>query len=106
RDRVCSEWISQEDCRPIWDPDLGQYRNSCAGLMLCEEYDESGVVSCKRPKFDDADIVITPDVYASRDVSWYGHDYSGHTIPGQFFMHNLAQEQVAPVRVCQTPGQP
>lgn len=100
RTRSCAEWVAPKDCRRIWDPDLGRYRNSCASVQLCQEYDERGIDGCARPKLTDPALVLTDELYAARDRSWYGNDYSGYSIPGQFALNQLTQEKISPESVC------
>lgn len=104
RNRTCAEWIAPDDCRKVWDPELNQFRQSCSRLILCEEYDESGAFACKKPKKLDAAVPIDQDFYTSRDTSWYGNDYSGYAVGGQFLLNHLTQEVVTPAKICMRPG--
>lgn len=100
RDRTCSEWVTADACRSVWDPDLGQFRDSCSELILCQGYESGNAGQCAQPKMNDVDKVINLEYYTSRDTSWHGTEYSGHTIPDQFLMHQLSQFLITPANVC------
>lgn len=100
RDRTCSEWVMHDNCQAVWDPELGQFRNSCADLIMCQGYDSGGANTCTKPKLNDASFILDIDYYASRDISWHGNEYSGYAIPGQFLMNQLTQYMISPRNVC------
>ncbi len=105
RDRTCSEWVACSSSRPVWDEDLGQYREVCEDILLCEEYSQTGDSTfCKKWKLNDAAIFLDADEYASRDVSWHGEEYSGYSIPDSFAMQHLDQIEVSPELICLEPG--
>lgn len=96
RDRQCSEWLSCEDTRKVWDAASGSYKLVCGDVSLCDEYSSDGNASfCSSWASDSVAAVLDVDRYADRDVSWYGDDYSGYAIPDAFPVELLVQVNVA-----------
>ena len=108
RDRTCSEWIACSNSQPVWDPGLGQFREVCSDILLCEEYSQTGDTTfCKKWKLNDSAVFLDKNQYAGRDVSWYGEDYSGYSIPDTFPMQHLTQIEISKIGdVCHKDGEP
>jgi hypothetical protein len=101
RDRQCSEWVACRRPVSVWDPDIGQFKEVCEDILLCDEYSQTGDTTfCKSWKVEDPAVVVTEDYYTSRDTSWYGSEFSGYTIPNQFLMHHLDQMIISPDFIC------
>lgn len=97
QDRVCSEWLSCSSSYSIWDADAGKYRTICDGVDLCTEYSAEGHPSfCSAWDADDAALVLDEARYVSRDISWYGEEYSGYAVPNIFPLQHLEQVDIAP----------
>ena len=97
QNRVCSEWLSCSSSYSIWDQDAGRYRTICDGIDLCTEYSAEGHPSfCSAWDSDNAAVVLDAEKYVSRDVSFYGEDYSGYSIPDIFPLQTLEQVNIAP----------
>ncbi len=97
RDRQCSEWLSCADAQTVWDERTNTYRTICGDIELCSEYSSLGNSSfCSKWEFDRPEVVFTADEYVERDVSWYGDEYSGYSIPEIFPVQTLAQANVSP----------
>ncbi|MBT4857174.1 hypothetical protein HON52_03220 [Candidatus Uhrbacteria bacterium] len=97
RDRTCSEWLACSSSYTIWDGDAGKYRTICDGIDLCTEYGGSSSASlCSEWDPNDPAVVFDTDRYVSRDVSWYGEEYSGYAVPDIFPIQHLTQVNVAP----------
>lgn len=96
RDRQCAEWLSCSDSQTVWDERTNSYRTVCADVGLCTEYSGTGDASfCSAWKTDGPAVKLDKDLYASRDVSWYGEDYSGLAIPNLLPSDQLTQINVA-----------
>ena len=97
RDRQCSEWLTCINPQTIWDPRSSSYKTICHDIDLCTEYSAAGGSSfCTSPKQDDLKEVLDIELYASRDVSWYGDEYSGYAVPDIFPIESLEQKDIAP----------
>ncbi len=97
RDRECSEWLSCSDTTTTWDERTNSFKTICNDIELCTEYSTTGNSSfCSEWKFDDVETVLNEDKYTTRDVTWYGEEYSGYAIPDVFPVQTLAQVNVAP----------
>ncbi|MEK7183038.1 MAG: hypothetical protein AAB776_00205, partial [Patescibacteria group bacterium] len=98
RDRQCSEWLSCAEDQASWDERSNSWKTVCSDLVLCTEYSSvlGGTSFCSDIKADEAEIVLTNDVYTARDTSWYGQEYSGYAIPDLFPVQTLEQANVSP----------
>lgn len=96
RDRVCSEWIAQTDVRPVWDQSTSSYRSIASGIELCDAFAGSDTTNCTSIIVDDPAVVLDVNRYSSRDVSWYGEEYSGYAIPDLYPIQHLSQVNIAP----------
>jgi hypothetical protein len=97
RDRQCSEWLSCADAQTVWDERTNSYKTVCGDVELCTEYSAQGSSSfCSKWNFEDPKVVLDAERYTSRDVTWYGDDYSGFAIPDSFPVQTLKQANVAP----------
>ncbi|MFA6017994.1 MAG: hypothetical protein WCT28_01390 [Patescibacteria group bacterium] len=106
RDRECSEWLSCSDAQTTWDPRTNSYITVCGGVDLCTQYSGTSDASfCSEWKDNGAAVVLDQSTYSSRDVSWYGDDYSGYAIPGLLPVDQLTQINIAnPSTTCDTEG--
>ncbi|MFA5947104.1 MAG: hypothetical protein WC813_03705 [Patescibacteria group bacterium] len=96
RNRQCSEWLSCADAQTVWDERTNSYKTVCADIALCTEYSAQGSSSfCSKWNFEDPKVVLDNDRYTSRDVTWYGSEYSGMAIPNLFPVEALKQANVA-----------
>ncbi len=103
RDRECSEWLSCSDAQTTWDERTNSYVTICGDIGLCEQYSGTGDASfCSAWKDDGAAVVLDVDEYSSRDVSWYGDDYSGYAIPGLLPVDQLSQVNIVLPYTCET----
>ncbi len=101
RNRECSEWLSCANAQTVWDDASSSYKTICDQVALCTEYSAQGSSSfCSKWNFDAPKVVLTNDRYTSRDVSWYGSEYSGMSIPNLFSVEALEQANVAPKFTC------
>ena len=97
RDRTCSEWLTCASSYTIWDEADGKYRTICDGIDLCTEYSgDSSSSLCSQWDPDDPAVVFDVDRYVSRDVSWYGEEYAGYSVPNIFPIQHLSQVDIAP----------
>lgn len=103
RDRECSEWLSCSDAQTTWDPRTNSYVTVCGGVDLCTQYSGTSDASfCSQWKDNGAAVVLDQGMYSSRDVSWYGDDYSGFAIPGLLPVDQLTQVNTAKPFTCDT----
>lgn len=97
RDRQCSEWLSCSDAQTVWDERTNSYRTVCSDVSLCNEYSADGNSSfCSSWKQDSTATVVDIERYAERDVSWYGEEYSGLSVPNIYPVELLTQAVVSP----------
>lgn len=98
RDRECSEWLSCAQEQSTWDERTGAWKTVCSDLVMCNEYSSTigGSSFCSSISDDEAEVVLTADVYTARDTSWYGQEYSGYAIPDLFPVQTLEQANIAP----------
>ena len=97
RDRECSEWLACSSSYTIWDEGSGQYKTICDGVDLCTEYSAQGHPSfCSGWDAQDPAVVLDSEKYVSRDVTWYGEEYSGYSVPNIFPVQHLSQINTAP----------
>lgn len=100
-DRACAEWLACNTSTKVWDDNIQAYINVCDNIGLCNEYTSQGEsTSCANWVVDDVPTVLDVNQYQSRDVSWYGHDYSGLSIPDSVLAAHLSQLNVNPARWC------
>lgn len=101
RDRTCSEWLTCQSSRTVWDADAGTFRTVCDSVALCSEYAQNGDSSfCSEWNVDDAAKVFDAATYAARNTTWYGEEYSGYALPNQFGIQHLSQVDIAPAGLC------
>jgi hypothetical protein len=91
RDRQCGEWLDCRSSETIFNPSTGAYQNVCTAFSLCAEYERVGSTTrCIRyVESSYAGKTLTTGVYASRDVSWEGMEYSGYGIPNRYPVEEL-----------------
>ena len=68
RDRQCSEWLACSASYQVWDERTGRFREVCS-------YVDAYVGPTSVVGHDAEQLSL--ETYATRDVSWYGNDYSG-----------------------------
>ena len=88
-DRECAEWLACRSTDAVPDYATGRYQYRCSGFDACDEQRALGESQeCSnwvaRPE-KVADVKrVTADLYAQRDITYKGVEYSGFTIPGQY----------------------
>jgi hypothetical protein len=101
RDRQCSEWLTCSSSQTVWDEATGKYKTICDGIDLCTEYSALGDSSfCSAWNPDDPTVILDSARYASRDVSWYGDEFSGYAVPDSFPVQRLSQVNIAAIGIC------
>jgi hypothetical protein len=97
RDRMCSEWLTCSGSRTVWDSATSSFRTVCDEIDLCKGYSGTGDSSfCSAWDSEDPATVLDISRYSSRDISWYGEEYSGYAIPNLFPVQHLEQVNIAP----------
>lgn len=97
RDRQCSEWLTCANYETVWDENSATFKTVCSDVELCSGYTALGDASfCDDWNFEDPEIVLDVERYTSRDVSWYGDEYSGMAIPDLYPVQALTQANIAP----------
>lgn len=100
-DRACAEWLSCTSTQKVWDENAQAYVNVCDRVGLCDEYTSSGeATACASWIVDKPAMTLTDARYKSRNVSWYGREYSGYSIPDQILPNLLSQVNVNPASWC------
>lgn len=101
RDRECAEWLAPFGSVSTWDERTNSFVNITEEIGLCTRYSGTSDASfCSQWKEDGSAVPLTMDLYSSRDVSWYGEDYSGYSIPGLLPVDQLTQVNTAVPLVC------
>jgi len=99
-DRECSQWLQCSSSRFSFDKNSGRYEEICDEIDLCNRIGVSGDSSdCTRWVQRESEV-LTPSVYASRDITWTGQDYSGYSIPNQLPVEKYSQVNINPARWC------
>jgi len=90
RDRVCGEWLSCIGSRVVWDRSTGSYREECEFVGRCDDLVGSGEsAQCGHIVYHAEPKLLDQDLYQSRDVSWAGMDYSGHSLYNMYPIERL-----------------
>ena len=76
------------------------YVNVCNSVDLCNEFSTLGSQSFCSNWVDEPQQILSEDLYAQRDVSWYGSEYSGYSIPNQYGTQHYRQVNLNPSRWC------
>jgi len=99
RDRECSEWMSCSSSSYGWSESAGGWRETCNDIRACNDFSPTGTHSCTGfPELDPVPLDMVD--YSSRDVSWYGNEYSGYSIPDSLPISYLDQINLVPSRYC------
>ena len=103
--RACAEWLSCDSTTTVWDTSINAYKITCDSVGACDEYTALGETSfCANWKANETPSVLTMDRYTSRDVGWYGREYSGYSIPYEIQPQFLSQVNVSPASWCTNTG--
>lgn len=91
RDRSCSEWLDCKTSVTVWDDGLKKFKKVCTQLGRCDSYitTADGIKCANYKTADYSGNILTLDNYVSRDVSWYGEEYSGYSIPSRYPVEEL-----------------
>ncbi len=110
RDRACAQWLACEQTgNRSWDETSGTWRAACEQVKLCDAFVSASSDSTYCDNWVEADpIVLDPDQYSARDVSWYGLEYSGYAIPNQLPIQFYEQVDANPSSWCvsESTGEP
>lgn len=92
RDRQCSEWLDCKTQVSVWDDQAKKFKKVCTQLGRCDSYVTTGdgVKCANYKKAEYSGDVLSLSTYVSRDVSWYGDEYSGFSIPQHYPVDELA----------------
>ncbi|HCU31648.1 TPA: hypothetical protein DIC21_02805 [Candidatus Uhrbacteria bacterium] len=104
RDRQCAEWLACDDSQSAWDEKTNSWVNVCQGIGLCNEFSSGGNDNFCSGWVQEQPVILDADKYSSRDVSWYGLDYSGYAIPNLLPAQFLDQYNIAPMGYCYNAG--
>ena len=99
RDRVCSEWYDQAGSYTVWDEETASYREIVDSIDLCKKYSEE-TGRCADWETGTTPVVFDIEDYASRDVSWYGEEFTGYAIPDIYPLQHLEQVDINPAKIC------
>jgi hypothetical protein len=103
RDRECGEWLQCRSSHRVWDGKSSKWKNICDDIGRCDQTPENAtqgdLTNCAN--WVDADNeyggqVLSTELYANRDVTWSGRDFSGYSIPNIFPVEELSQVNVGP----------
>jgi hypothetical protein len=83
-DRACGEWLACEASASVWDNQKNKWSSQCIGFGLCNENEKAGeAFECVNwltpPKQR-----LTEQKYVSRDVRYFGQEFSGFSIIDQY----------------------
>ena len=105
RDRVCSEWLECNTDETVTDPATGRDTTRCLGLGSCLEKGPDGRCS-KWGQLNPNATALTSALYAGRDVTSSGSDFSGFSIPNQPPVAQYKQTNAAPYKLTTAGGTP
>lgn len=96
RDRQCSQWLDCRSSETVFNSSAGQYQSVCTSFGVCAEYEHSGnTTRCLRyVEGSYAGQTLTPKVYASRDTSWKGEEFTSFAIPNEYSVDELVTVNV------------
>ena len=97
---MCSEWLACDSQFTAWDDNRGQYVKVCNSVDLCNEFSSTAALSFCSSWADEPMRILDEDEYATRDVTWYGSEYSGYSIPNQYGIQDYNQININPTRWC------
>ena len=100
RDRTCAAWLACDSSRTAWDAGSNKYIQICDSVNLCTQVGSHGDQAQCQSWTERPAVVMTEKLYASRDVSWAGTDYSGYEIPHQMPVEQFTQFNVNPKKWC------
>jgi hypothetical protein len=101
RDRTCAAWLACDSGRTAWDNNANKYIEICDSVNLCTQTGKQGDQAQCQNWNPRAPVVMTDKLYASRDVSWAGTDYSGYEIPHQLPVERYSQFNLNPKKWCE-----
>jgi len=90
RDRECAEWLTILGAKPTWDTRTNNYELISSSVSLCNDSTGSGDLAGCGNRIVSDPLALTPQLYADRDVSWTGLEYSGYSIPNRLPIDVLA----------------
>ncbi len=100
RDRECAEWLTCRSGGFSWDQRTNSWKNICTQITSCDEYSAQGDASfCTGFPQNDFEL-LSDATYSTRDVSWYGQDYSGYSIPETIPAEFLNEYNINPAGWC------
>ena len=105
RDRSCSEWLACDAGFTAYDERQGKNVQVCNSVALCNEFSVSGDNTFCSNWTEQPLEVLDEIEYASRDVTWYGSEYSGYSIPNQYPIEKYTQVDLNPGRWCISPAE-
>ncbi|MCX6715182.1 MAG: hypothetical protein NTX72_05215 [Candidatus Uhrbacteria bacterium] len=100
RDRTCAAWLACDSARTTWDAGSNKYIQICDSVNLCTQTGSQGDQAQCASWTARTPVVMTEQLYASRDVSWAGVDYSGYEIPHQLPTERFSQFNLNPKKWC------
>lgn len=100
KDRTCGEWLACDAQYTTWSAEQNRYVTVCESVDVCNEYTQVGDTSFCSNWPTTPEQVLTTAVYATRDVTWAGQEFSGFSIPGAYNVKDYDQVNVNPTRWC------
>lgn len=91
RDRTCSEWITCLSAMRRWDPGTRSIQEVCFASGRCVESDPDIPSRCLVWEDQVNAVPLDIDLYQSRDVTWIGREYDGHSVVGIYPIDLLRQ---------------
>lgn len=104
RDRQCAEWLACDTAGYAWDERLGSWTSICYSLRACDEYTSTGDTTFCANYPDEEPYTLNMERYSARDVSWYGNDYSGYSVPEILPVAYLGEVNINPTKWCLDTG--
>jgi len=100
RDRECAEWLASNSSGYSWDERVGSYVEVTDHISACNEYSSLGTSAfCVGFPENDPDPLSLIN-YSARDVTWFGQDYSGYSIPDMLPVEYMYQYNINPSKWC------
>jgi hypothetical protein len=95
RDRTCSEWLACQSSVSVYDKTTQKFKDVCTDLGVCNKLsnDSGAVGQCANwvtpQQYSDEErlqrsLPLTTARYVSRNVGWYGNEFSGYSLWKKF----------------------
>lgn len=102
RDRECGEWLECASSHRTWDEKESKFKELCDWIGRCTKGDnyslDKDTTTCSDPlvknNYEYTGQLFGPSLYAMRDTSWKGMDFTGYSMLGVYPIEELSQVDI------------